>query len=122
MKVQRFKRHYPYDWKTGEPIIVTGATSQWFANLDGVLDHPSKSVTLADDRRINEDTNGAGMCPPLIDASMLGPSGPGDLQDLGINHIQSGRECQSVDADMVSMSSVQISNESSKVHIQRQSA
>jgi hypothetical protein len=29
----------------------SGATSHWFANLDSILDHPSKSVTLADDRR-----------------------------------------------------------------------
>ncbi|KAG0707905.1 tRNA synthetases class I-domain-containing protein [Suillus ampliporus] len=37
VKVQRIKHRYPYDWKTGEPIIVT-ATSQWFANLDGIKD------------------------------------------------------------------------------------
>ncbi|KAJ8083181.1 isoleucine-tRNA ligase [Marasmius tenuissimus] len=35
VKVQRFKHRYPYDWKTDKPIIVT-ATSQWFANLDGI--------------------------------------------------------------------------------------
>ncbi|KAL0568341.1 isoleucine-tRNA ligase, partial [Marasmius crinis-equi] len=37
VKVQRFKHRYPYDWKTDKPIIVT-ATSQWFANLDGIKD------------------------------------------------------------------------------------
>ncbi|KAK7043002.1 isoleucine-tRNA ligase [Paramarasmius palmivorus] len=36
-KVKRFKHRYPYDWKTDKPIIVT-ATSQWFANLDGIKD------------------------------------------------------------------------------------
>lgn len=44
--VQRIKHRYPYDWKTGEPIIVT-ATSQWFANLDGIKDdalHALKDV------------------------------------------------------------------------------
>ncbi|KAG7091901.1 hypothetical protein E1B28_008299 [Marasmius oreades] len=35
IKIQRFKHRYPYDWKTDKPIIVT-ATSQWFANLDGI--------------------------------------------------------------------------------------
>jgi isoleucyl-tRNA synthetase len=46
VKVQRIKHRYPYDWKTGEPIIVT-ATSQWFANLDGIKDdalHALKDV------------------------------------------------------------------------------
>ncbi|OAX32892.1 isoleucyl-tRNA synthetase [Rhizopogon vinicolor AM-OR11-026] len=38
VKMQKMKHRYPYDWKTGEPIIVT-ATSQWFANLDGIKDN-----------------------------------------------------------------------------------
>lgn len=52
LKVEKIKHRYPYDWKTDEPIIVTlvlfilpyhsltdvhyRATSQWFANLDGI--------------------------------------------------------------------------------------
>ncbi|KAI0790394.1 tRNA synthetases class I-domain-containing protein [Abortiporus biennis] len=36
-KVHRIKHRYPYDWKTGKPVIVT-ATSQWFANLDTIKD------------------------------------------------------------------------------------
>ncbi|KAG1900331.1 tRNA synthetases class I-domain-containing protein [Suillus fuscotomentosus] len=46
VRVQKIKHRYPYDWKTGEPIIVT-ATSQWFANLDGIKDdalHALKDV------------------------------------------------------------------------------
>ncbi|KAI6021790.1 tRNA synthetases class I-domain-containing protein [Pisolithus microcarpus] len=35
LSVERFRHRYPYDWKTNEPVIVT-ATSQWFANLDGI--------------------------------------------------------------------------------------
>ncbi|KAK7046684.1 tRNA synthetases class I-domain-containing protein [Favolaschia claudopus] len=35
VKIQRIKHSYPYDWRTGKPIIVT-ATSQWFANLDNI--------------------------------------------------------------------------------------
>ncbi|KAG6885563.1 hypothetical protein C0993_012806 [Termitomyces sp. T159_Od127] len=35
VKVQRIKHRYPYDWKTDKPIIVT-ATSQWFADLEGI--------------------------------------------------------------------------------------
>ncbi|ESK91771.1 isoleucyl-trna synthetase [Moniliophthora roreri MCA 2997] len=34
-KIKRVKHRYPYDWKTDKPVIVT-ATSQWFANLDGI--------------------------------------------------------------------------------------
>ncbi|KAG1872417.1 tRNA synthetases class I-domain-containing protein [Suillus subalutaceus] len=40
VKVQGIKHRYPYDWKTGEPII-------WFANLDGIKDdalHALKDV------------------------------------------------------------------------------
>ncbi|KAG2367252.1 hypothetical protein BDR07DRAFT_1373056 [Suillus spraguei] len=36
VKVQRIKHRYPYDWKTGELSL---ATSQWFANLDGIKDN-----------------------------------------------------------------------------------
>ncbi|TFY83159.1 hypothetical protein EWM64_g848 [Hericium alpestre] len=35
VKIEKIRHRYPYDWKTNEPIIVT-ATSQWFANLDGI--------------------------------------------------------------------------------------
>ncbi|KAG5716151.1 Isoleucyl-tRNA synthetase [Termitomyces sp. T112] len=38
VKVQRIKHRYPYDWKTDKPIIVT-ATSQWFADLEGIKDN-----------------------------------------------------------------------------------
>ncbi|TDL24631.1 isoleucyl-tRNA synthetase [Rickenella mellea] len=36
-KQEKFQHQYPYDWKTGKPVIVT-ATSQWFANLDKIKD------------------------------------------------------------------------------------
>ena len=51
VKIEKIKHRYPYDWKTNEPVIVTydsflrryfpnlhfnRATSQWFANLDGI--------------------------------------------------------------------------------------
>ncbi|KAI0826153.1 isoleucyl-tRNA synthetase [Irpex lacteus] len=36
-KVQRVKHRYPYDWKTDRPVLIM-ATSQWFANLDGIKD------------------------------------------------------------------------------------
>lgn len=54
VKIKRVKHRYPYDWKTDQPIIVMyvvpsivvgtftdeciRATSQWFANLDGIKD------------------------------------------------------------------------------------
>ncbi|KAH7882347.1 tRNA synthetases class I-domain-containing protein [Phlebopus sp. FC_14] len=37
LAIEKIKHKYPYDWKTNEPVIVT-ATSQWFANLDGIKD------------------------------------------------------------------------------------
>ena len=51
VKTEKIKHRYPYDWKTNKPVIVTydsflrryspnlhfnRATSQWFANLDGI--------------------------------------------------------------------------------------
>lgn len=35
IKIEKIKHRYPYDWKTKTPVI-TLATKQWFANLDGV--------------------------------------------------------------------------------------
>ncbi|KZP15924.1 isoleucyl-tRNA synthetase [Athelia psychrophila] len=49
--VERIKHRYPYDWKTGEPVIVT-ATSQWFANLEGIKEDAHlalKDVTFIPD-------------------------------------------------------------------------
>ncbi|KAH7926232.1 isoleucyl-tRNA synthetase [Leucogyrophana mollusca] len=43
VKMQKIKHRYPYDWKTNEPIIVT-ATSQWFANLDGIKEDALDAV------------------------------------------------------------------------------
>ena len=43
IKVERYKHRYFYDWKTNEPVIVT-ATSQWFANLDGVKEKALKAI------------------------------------------------------------------------------
>ncbi|KAG6820906.1 hypothetical protein H0H93_009680 [Arthromyces matolae] len=43
LKVQRFKHRYPYDWKTDKPIIVT-ATSQWFADLEGIKDDALRAL------------------------------------------------------------------------------
>ncbi|KAI0264675.1 tRNA synthetases class I-domain-containing protein [Gloeopeniophorella convolvens] len=43
LKIERFKHRYPYDWKTDKPIIVT-ATSQWFANLDGIKEDAVKAL------------------------------------------------------------------------------
>ncbi|KAJ7579300.1 tRNA synthetases class I-domain-containing protein [Mycena floridula] len=41
--IQRYKHKYPYDWRTKKPVIVT-ATSQWFANLDGIKDNALKAL------------------------------------------------------------------------------
>lgn len=70
LAVEKIKHRYPYDWKTGEPVIVTWvfflfffargrrlmllsavyrATSQWFANLDGIKEdaqHALKDVNF----------------------------------------------------------------------------
>ncbi|GJE93748.1 isoleucyl-tRNA synthetase [Phanerochaete sordida] len=46
-KVQRYKHRYPYDWKSGEPIIMM-ATSQWFANLDAIKDDAIRSLQDVD--------------------------------------------------------------------------
>ncbi|VDC07472.1 unnamed protein product [Peniophora sp. CBMAI 1063] len=43
IKVERYKHRYFYDWKTGEPVIVS-ATSQWFANLDGVKERALEAI------------------------------------------------------------------------------
>ncbi|KAG6887858.1 hypothetical protein C0992_010462 [Termitomyces sp. T32_za158] len=43
LKIQRIKHRYPYDWKTDKPIIVT-ATSQWFADLEGIKDNALRAL------------------------------------------------------------------------------
>ncbi|KAG6872580.1 hypothetical protein C0995_008647 [Termitomyces sp. Mi166 len=43
IKIQRIKHRYPYDWKTDKPIIVT-ATSQWFADLEGIKDNALRAL------------------------------------------------------------------------------
>ncbi|KZV68362.1 isoleucyl-tRNA synthetase [Peniophora sp. CONT] len=43
IKVERYRHRYFYDWKTGEPVIVS-ATSQWFANLDGVKERALEAI------------------------------------------------------------------------------
>lgn len=40
-KTMRIKHKYPYDWKTGKPIIVT-ATSQWFADVSNIKENAMK--------------------------------------------------------------------------------
>ncbi|KAG2118627.1 hypothetical protein DEU56DRAFT_138120 [Suillus clintonianus] len=113
-------REDDHERETESEIRLSHTSSSHTVKILG--DHTSKSVTLADDGRINEDAHGAGMYSPSLDAgSKVSPSGPGGLQDPGTNHIQSGCERQSVDVDTISLSSMQISNESSEVHIQRQS-
>jgi isoleucyl-tRNA synthetase len=60
LKVQKIKHRYPYDWKTGEPVIIMyvqlgvvsesfstpipSATSQWFANLDNIKTRALKAI------------------------------------------------------------------------------
>ncbi|KAF9787854.1 tRNA synthetases class I-domain-containing protein [Thelephora terrestris] len=44
VKVQRVRHRYPYDWKTGEPVI-TLATSQWFANLGDIKEAALNALT-----------------------------------------------------------------------------
>ncbi|KAI0315579.1 tRNA synthetases class I-domain-containing protein [Amylostereum chailletii] len=43
VKLEKVKHRYPYDWKTDQPILVT-ATSQWFANLDGIKGDALKAL------------------------------------------------------------------------------
>jgi isoleucyl-tRNA synthetase len=62
VKTENLTHRYPYDWKTGEPVIMTydtslhryfpqisflsfnSATSQWFANLDGIKDDALRAL------------------------------------------------------------------------------
>ncbi|KAF9652680.1 isoleucyl-tRNA synthetase [Thelephora ganbajun] len=44
VKVQTIRHRYPYDWKTGEPVI-TLATSQWFANLENIKEAALNALT-----------------------------------------------------------------------------
>ncbi|KZT55211.1 isoleucyl-tRNA synthetase [Calocera cornea HHB12733] len=42
--VKTIKHKYPYDWKTKTPVI-TRATSQWFANIDGVKEKALRALS-----------------------------------------------------------------------------
>lgn len=41
--VERYRHRYPYDWRTGKPLIIR-ATAQWFANLDGIKQRAEKAL------------------------------------------------------------------------------
>ncbi|CAK5272919.1 unnamed protein product, partial [Mycena citricolor] len=43
LKIQRYKHRYPYDWRTGMPVITT-STSQWFANLDAIKEDSLRAL------------------------------------------------------------------------------
>lgn len=43
LSASTFKHKYPYDWKTGKPVIVR-ATAQWFADLEQIKEQALKAL------------------------------------------------------------------------------
>jgi isoleucyl-tRNA synthetase len=44
---QNYRHKYPIDWRTKEPVI-TRATEQWFANVEGIKDASMKAIANVD--------------------------------------------------------------------------